>query len=271
MVRLDLTVKCTSWWAPYVVLVSCYGLFFGLLFSGVSANSQSLFPLLIFNLLIWPTFAYPTKLQLLGDRLRVRTFIPKEMSVQGLTVRFDSVQRRLEFLDQKGKRKSIGSSWWPVLTGPELTRFLQALHEAGAEVTGHPLPVHQASPREFTMTTRLTTALNWRWPDCSAASADFAAARSAQTQTVTFSPAGIGIVRDGVAVLADSLAGAVGLKWVKQDEARLALKTSDGGVWPLADWNAPELSAFEAALIERGVAVREETWVAPMREVQPTW
>lgn len=271
MVKCELTVKFTRWWAQLLIFCVSFAAFISLSFSGAFSKGLILFPMLVFINVAWPLFTYPITLQFKGEMLRVRTFVPFSMDVKGLRIQFDAAARRLTFADQRGRRKAVGSAWWPITIGPELTRFLQALQEAGAEVTGHPLPAEKADPGDFTVATSLTSALNWRWPDCSAAPADFHEATGPQTQTLAFTGEGIEIVRNGITVLSDDLGRAVGLKWVKQNEARLVLKTPDGGVWPLADWNAPELSAIEAALIERGVPVVEEPWQMPVREVKSAW
>lgn len=267
----ELKVACANKWASAVLFSVYFWLMLGIIIGGTSRIGWALMAALPLTFLLFGHFAYPITLRAEGGLVRLRTFLPWKSPIKGLRVSFDSTALRLTFESSSGSRKRVGSSWWPIIPSPELAKILQALHKEGADIHGFPLPERREAPDDFRVTTRLTHALNWRWDGCQTGPTDDQAVRAAQEQALAFSADSLLVTRQGREVLRLQLAGAKAVKPVKPHETRILLDAGGEGVWPLADWNAPELSAIEAALIERGVAVEDRVWEAPERKVVSAW
>lgn len=271
MVSREIKVVCASKWASAVLFSVYFWLMLGIIVGGTSRAGWAAVLALPFTFLLFGHFAYPITLRAEGGLVRLRTFLPWKSPIKGLRASFDSTALRMTFDSSSGSRKRLGSSWWPIILSPELVEFLRALHREGADIHGFPLPERREAPDDFRVSTKITHALNWRWDGCQTGPKDDHAMRVAQVQALSFSPDSLLMTRQGREVLRLQLAGAKGIKLAKEGETRLVLESGEQGVWPLADWNAPELSAIEAALIERGVAVEDRAWEAPERKVVSAW
>lgn len=233
-----------------------------------SLNLLQLIILIAFQ--TWAACLNPARIFLDGETVLFGTRLKLKASAPGAKAVYDSHKQRLVIEDLAGRRLKIGGFGQPIPLSTDLTAFLHALSDAGAEVTGHPLPRLSLNPADFVCSTKLTSSLNWSWPEAPG-EARSGEGESRKSQEVRFTDSSLTISRGGMEVLRASLHVCQGIKISKADEVRLLIDAEEQGVWPLADWNAQELTAIEAALIERGVKVADEPWPVPVREVISKW
>lgn len=191
------------------------------------------------------------------------------MPILGLKVTVDEKRGAITFQSSEGRTiRSYG------LEAPDSHRLLQALAEAGAEVTGWKPSAQIQSIEDFEIESELTNSLNWRWQDCRIPELALdVTIGNCGSQTVRVTKGQLSLLRKGREVASFPMKDLTLIRQYKKAEpgsARLVLRVGKRDLWPLSDWNSPVEAQLHAALVGNGVPFEEQAWVRK-EEVFASW